>query len=127
MTAPQEPVRDHPHVRSAVFMDEAATRDAIRWAQTYNGYQRLAQDPGRLGTLLEPARHEYLRTGHVPEWCGVDLLRGWAFYLYRADYFCGGGTLDDEWLAVLDALSRHPHAERADQPPLTTLRRQHTE
>ena len=77
MTAPQEPVRDHPRVRSAVFMDEAATRDAIRWAQTYNGYQRLAQDPGRLGTLLEPARHEYLRTGHVPEWCGVDLLRGW--------------------------------------------------
>lgn len=98
-------------------MDEAATQEAIRWAQTYNGYQRLAQDPGRLGALLEPARHEYRRNGQVPEWCGVDLLRGWAFYLYRADYFCGGGTLDDEWLAVLDTLSRHPHAERDDRPP----------
>lgn len=60
-----------------------------RWAHTYDGYQRLASDPQALGDLLRPARDAYDRTREVPPWCGVDFLRGWAFYLARTDRFAG--------------------------------------
>lgn len=81
-----------------------------RWAHTYDGYQRLASDPQALGDLLRPARDAYDRTREVPPWCGVDFLRGWAFYLARVDRFAGGGTLGDEWESVLEALRQHPSA-----------------
>ena len=94
-----------------------ADRSEVVWAHQYDGYGRLARTPERLSKLLKPARNSYRAHARVPDWCGVDFLRGWAFYLVRADRHPGGGTLDDELCDVLEALRRHPAAKPDDRPP----------
>ncbi len=97
----------------------------LEWAHTYDAYQRLASTPDKLERLLRSARNSYRTNRAVPKWCGVDLLRGWAFLLVRADHQAGGDTLNDEWDAVLRTLAIHPNAKPADRPPTahTTTRR----
>jgi uracil-DNA glycosylase len=73
--------------------------------------------PEMLEELLRSARDSHAIRNVVPGWCGVDLLRGWAFYLVRADRHMGGGTLDQEWQDVLTALRNHPDADAEDRPP----------
>lgn len=96
----------------------------IAWAHEYNAYERLAESPGDLHRLLEPAWAEFERQRQVPQWCGVDLLRGWAFYLVRADRHGGGYDLGEggskmrEWAAVLERIAAHPAAQASDRPPL---------
>lgn len=96
----------------------------IAWVSTYDAYARLAYSPEQLECLLAPARAEYAMGRGVPSWCGVDLLKGWAFMLYRRDRFDGGLELGDphgygrqEWDAVLAALAAHPATQPADTPP----------
>lgn len=97
----------------------------VRWAHTYDGYERLAGSPADLERLLAPAREQWRRTGEVPDWSGVDLLRGWAFYLTRRDRFAGGTYLAEkgedlaEWNAVLARLAAHPSARPEESPPLS--------
>lgn len=95
----------------------SVTQTQIDWALEYDGYRRLAGTPEKLERLLRGARNSYQKHGVVPDWCGVDLLRGWAFYLTRGDRHSGGGTLGEEWRAVLAMLTEHPHAGPADRPP----------
>ena len=92
-------------------------QDVVDWAHTYDAYQRLAASPFALDRLLAGVREAFATNGAVPDWCGVDLLRGWAFFLARADRQAGGGTLGTEWAAVLGALVRHPDASARDRPP----------
>lgn len=92
----------------------------LRWALDYNGYERFAGGTG--GTevfirLLQPAMREYEATGRVPDWCGVDLLRAWAFYRQREHHMDGLGPMAPDWDAVLDAIRRHPAATSSDLPP----------
>lgn len=82
----------------------------LEWAGAYNAYQRLAATPKALEAVIAPARSEYQRDGRVPEWAGVDLLRGWLFLLYREDHFAGGYLFTPEgaeslreWSAVYEA------------------------
>lgn len=96
---------------------DRADHSEVEWAHQYDGYRRLAGSPKRLSKLIQSARSSFRAHGRVPEWCGVDFLRGWAFYLVRADHHAGGGTLDGEWSAVLEALRRHPDAEPHERPP----------
>ena len=98
-------------------MVDSATSAQLRWAHTYDAYRRLASGPEMLATVLDGARQAYRREGRVPDWCGVDLLRGWAFYLSREDRHRGGGTLGAEWAAVLQRLREHSDATGADRPP----------
>ncbi len=70
-------------------MDRAGSAD-VEWAHEYDGYTRLASTPEQLEKLLRRARNSYRTHGRVPSWCGVDLLRGWAFLLVRADRHSGG-------------------------------------
>lgn len=104
--------------------DANLIRSQIAWAHRCNGYARLAGSPADLEVILEPARAEYRRTGRVPEWCGVDLLRGWAFYLTRMDRHWGGygleegGSLVQEWQAVMAGLAAHEDAAGDDVPPM---------
>lgn len=98
-------------------MAERVNYSQIHWAHSYDGYRRIASDSQALLRLLETARNEYRSRGRIPDWCGVDYLRAWAFYLVRADRFAGGGTLGDEWVAVLDAVRGHPDATGPDVPP----------
>lgn len=113
-------------------MSEASERlmqRQIAWAHTYDGYRRLAggdEGPAALARLLDPAWREYRDTGRVPEWCGVDLLRGWAFYLTREDRHGGGynlaegGIKVEEWNAVLHRIADHPGRRPDERPPLRT-------
>ncbi len=95
----------------------------IKWAREYNAYGRLAgesQSDGALGRLLESAREEWRRSGHVPDWCGVDLLRGWAFHLVTVGRPAlePSGPQGPELTAVLTAVAAHPHAMPFEAPPL---------
>ena len=98
-------------------MPDSATDAQVRWAHSYDGYRRLATGPEMLATVLSGAREAYHRQGRVPDWCGVDLLRGWAFYLTREDRHRGGDTLGEEWAAVLQRLREHEAVTGADRPP----------
>ena len=96
----------------------------IAWASRYDGYGRLADGPPELAHVIAPARDEWQRTGEVPSWCGVDLLRGWAFFMIRADRHGGGyrlepgGDMLPEWRAVMHAIAGHECADPDDRPPL---------
>lgn len=108
--------------------EEVEARDGVHqviaWAHDYNAYRRLAATPEHLENLLEPAFRIYRATGEVPAWCGVDLLRGWAFLLVRADRFTGGYGLSDpdseayrELVDVCRRLAALPEIGPLDTPP----------
>jgi len=96
---------------------DRASQAEVEWAHTYDGYRRLAGTPEQLTKLIQRARNSYASHRRVPNWCGVDFLRGWAFLLVREDRHHGAGSLGVEWEAVLDAVRRHPDALPADLPP----------
>lgn len=102
-------------------VDERYESALIEWAHTYNGYERLAGGPGDLWELVRPLHEEFERTGMIPEWAGVDLLRGWAFYLVRSHRH--GGAYEPLYveypavLAIVDAINRHPAARPEDRAP----------
>lgn len=91
------------------------------WARAYNAYARLSGDPGRLWRFYGPFSQEVRDTGEIPEWMGVDLLRGWAFAMWRAhDKGSGLQTLFEEFPEfelVADAVRNHPEAKPEDLPP----------
>jgi uracil-DNA glycosylase len=102
--------------------------DQLTWVLGYNAYERLASDLARLEALVAEARREYSASRQVPAWCGVDLLKGWAFALARTDHVDGGHGLSDagsaaykEWIHVLAALARHPGATERDVPPMPVV------
>lgn len=106
-------------------MTEPLVQAQVEWAHTYDAYRRLASTPDKLERLLRSARNSFRAHGAAPDWCGVDLLRGWAFYLVRGDQQAGGETLGDEWQAVLSALANHPDAAPADRPPGAVTTKKH--
>src|SRR4051812_9548985 len=93
----------------------------IEWAESFNGYERLAQSPEHLWKVLQPLREAFEQDGSIPEWAGVDLLRGWAFWLVRAHRFGGAYTPlraeYPEFEAIVEAISRHPACPPRDRPP----------
>ncbi|MAU84674.1 MAG: hypothetical protein CME34_22980 [Gordonia sp.] len=95
-------------------------RELHDWAYRYDGYRRLAASPNQLFKVLEPVRLPYETDGEIPDWAGVDLLRGWAFYVVRAHRFSGWGELREEYPeidAIADAVRLHPDAAASDLPP----------
>lgn len=112
------------HAAAMTAEDEAYEeyeRAMIKWAQSYNGYERIADDSGRLNAIYRPLAEEIASRGDLPDGLGVDLLRGWAFYLARAHRWSGGSrTLIEhvpEIELVAEAIRRHPAAEPRDMPP----------
>lgn len=102
-------------------MSENYEQAVIEWAHKYNAYQRIAASPEQLSDQIRELKAAHERDGAIPEWAGVDLLRGWAFYIVRGHRH--GGAYDPlfveypEMAAILDAIRRHPAAERGDLPP----------
>ena len=102
-------------------MDDSYEYALIKWAHKDKAYERLAHTPERLWDLLQPLREAFERDGSIPDWAGVDLLRGWAFYLVRAHRH--GGGYDPlckeypEFEAIVAAINRHPACRGKDRAP----------
>ena len=102
-------------------MDGGYEEQLIKWAAKYNGYQRLASSPEHLWDVVRLLYEALQADGCIPEWAGVDLLRGWAFFLVRSHRFSGAWApiqeVSPEFTAILDAIRRHPGARKSDLPP----------
>ena len=98
------------------------TEAELRWALTYDGYARFAHSPEALLEVLRPAMAEHAATKQIPEWCGVDFLRAWAFYRQREHHHVGHGPIAQDFYDVLEAIRRHPKARKRDLPPKPPLR-----
>jgi len=89
------------------------------WAHSYNGYDRIMGD--NLFQLLEPLMEEAHKTGAIPDRVGVDLLRGWAFYVARSH---NNGCMNDGSYScctviyyLAEAVRNHKAATKGDLPP----------
>ena len=92
----------------------------IDWAQCYNGYERIAGDSERLHQVYGPLRQETLERDEIPSGIGVDLLRGWAFYIARVHRWSGCGSIFEdfpEFESIAEAVRNHPAATPEDLPP----------
>ena len=69
--------------------------EALEFAATYNAYNQIAAEPEPLSAIYHPIREAWNESARVPEWMGVDLLRGLLFLMYREDHF---GYADDSTL-----------------------------
>lgn len=102
-------------------MDGEYENQLIRWAHKYNAFERLARGPEHLFALVEPLNRAFQRDLSIPEWAGVDLLRGWAFYLVRAHRHGGAyepiGVEYPEFMAIVEVIGQHPAAKKSDLPP----------
>ena len=63
--------------------------EILKFAITYNGYDRIAGSPEALLDLYEPIRKEWKESGRLPDWAGLDLLRGLLFLMAREDHMAG--------------------------------------
>lgn len=101
--------------------DEDYEQAMIDLAQGYQGYERIAADSEHLQAVYGPTMDETDKFGDVPGWVGVDLLRGWAFYVARAYRWSGGYVSIFEKYPVFEeiaeAVRHHPAAEPRDMPP----------
>lgn len=93
-----------------------ATETELQWALTYDGYARMAASPEALYEILRPAVAEHASTGRIPDWCGVDFLRAWAFYRQREHHHIGHGRVAPDFYDVLEAIRRHSSATKRDLP-----------
>ena len=95
---------------------------ALEFAATYNAYNQIAAEPETLSAMYEPIRRVWKQTGEVPEWMGVDLLRGLLFLMYREGHF---GYDDDSTLRqmhqVIEAIRRRLTEQHEDELRLQAL------
>ena len=61
--------------------------EALEFAATYNAYNQIASEPETLSAMYEPIRRVWKQSSEVPEWMGVDLLRGLLFLMFVEDHF----------------------------------------
>ncbi|ALG87074.1 hypothetical protein [Gordonia phthalatica] len=91
------------------------------WAHSYNGYTRLDENLRDRGSVVARVIEEYEREGSIPEWAGIDVLRGWAFYLARSHYHTSYGQslteMHPEILDIAAAIDARPWATAADRCP----------
>ena len=61
--------------------------DALEFAATYNAYNQIAAEPETVSAMYHPIREAWSKSSKVPEWVGVDLLRGLLFLRFREGHF----------------------------------------
>jgi len=66
---------------------DAPIVDLIRFAASYNAYERFCSDPNQLEEFFGPILRKYRENGQVCDALGVDFLRAWLFLLFRQDYW----------------------------------------
>jgi hypothetical protein len=78
--------------------------ELIKFAASYNAYERFCSEPNRLEEFFASTAREYRETGEISDALGVDFLRAWLFLLFRQDYWSspGGYGRDDElWRLIV--------------------------
>lgn len=75
---------------------DAEVEQILRFALTYDGYRRLAGDSNLLYEVVRPVLDDLASGRGIPEWAGLDLLRGTLFYLQRSAHHVGYVSPDDE-------------------------------
>lgn len=82
--------------------------DLAVFAESYNGYSRMARGPHELYKVVRPVLETLQRTGRVPDHAGLDLTRAALFY--RAREARHSGDLDDDdiraWAPLLEHIRR---------------------
>jgi len=68
---------------------DCSFEEIIEFGNSYHGYRLIASDPESLLALYEPIRAELRRSGSLPYWMGLDLLRGLLFLMVREDHMAG--------------------------------------
>lgn len=63
--------------------------ELLAFARTYNGYERLGNDPEHLQRVVRPVLTRVENGQQPPEWAGIDLLRGALFYIQRMTHHWG--------------------------------------
>ena len=63
---------------------EADWPEILQFALTYNAYRRVARGVPELKAVVQPVLDELKRSGTVPGWAGVDMLRATLFFCQRA-------------------------------------------
>lgn len=108
-------------------LDDPTSRQSIEhalfpklkaWAHSYNGYDRIMGD--NLFQLLEPLMEEANKAGAISSRVGVDLLRGWAFYVARShNHACGRESYSccNVVYYLAEAVRSHKAATKDDLPP----------
>ncbi len=90
----------------------AELEEILSFALTYHGYRRLAHDPNLLYGIVSPVLDDMRSGGGIPEWAGLDLLRGALFYLQRSTHHEGYVPPEGErqmrtLVAAIGRLARH--------------------
>jgi hypothetical protein len=91
---------------------DAPLQDLLEFALSYDGYQRLAADAEALSRVVEPVLRE-LETGDtLPDWVGLDLLRGTLFFIQRQTHHWGDVPPEQErhMRRLVAAIGQHPLA-----------------
>jgi len=97
--------------------------EALEFAATYNAYNQIAGEPETLSAMYEPIRRVWYQTGKVPEWMGVDLLRGLLFLMFRQDHFgYDDGSIIRQMHQVIEAIRIRLIEQHEDQLRLQRLR-----
>jgi predicted double-glycine peptidase len=77
--------------------------EILEFAATYDGYRRIAGSPENLSAVYEPIRMDWRKSGVLPGWMGIDLLRGFLFLMYRENHFVQPmGCLSEEEVEHLE-------------------------
>ena len=77
--------------------------EILEFAASYDGYRRIAESPETLSAVYQPIRMEWRRSGSLPDWVGIDLLRGFLFLMYRENHFVQPmGCLSEEEVEHLE-------------------------
>jgi hypothetical protein len=92
---------------------DAPIIELIRFAASYNAYERFCSEPNRLEEFFASTAREYRETGEISDALGVDFLRAWLFLLFRQDYWSSPdeyGRDDELWRLIVARI-----AEKTDE------------
>jgi O-acetyl-ADP-ribose deacetylase (regulator of RNase III) len=91
---------------------------AVEWALSYDPYARLCRRPDVLRDIVNPLEAVYLVSGTIPQWAGVDLLRGWAHLLAEEAVSSSDAQAYERLNAVIAAIDGHPATRPFEHSPL---------
>lgn len=86
--------------------------ELLQFALTFNGYTRVASSPSKVSELLEPFFREWKASRTIPEWAGLDTLRGALFWVQRGGHHRGDEAEQGSDLRELVAAIRNKCGDR---------------